>query len=209
MRVLGYVTSRSFQGLTIPVPAQNSCLREFAKAQKLVYVLPPLEHYFQNCYMQLFTLVKSLKEGDIILDGDNNEQVIAVTGVSSNIAAQTVATSGVGVLSNANCTRRRVKIYDQDQSAAIFAWPRDYVKTHTPDDISVKKQKIISASGGKVTVTTDNNESFLQMSRDNFQLSIYDLNGNSAGGDVLGKEFDPVTTAGTLSLIHISEAHET
>ena len=136
-----------------------------------------------------------LKEGDIILDGDNAEQVIA--SITSNIAAQTVATSSVGVLGNANCTRRRVKIYDQDQSAAIFAWPRDYVKTHTPDDISVKKQKIISASGGKVTVTTDNNESFLQMSRDNFQLSIYDLNGNSAGGDVLGKEFDPVTTAGS------------
>tara|TARA_B100000242_G_scaffold73622_1_gene47281 strand:- start:1005 stop:1421 length:417 start_codon:yes stop_codon:yes gene_type:complete len=66
MRVLGYVTSRSFQGLTIPVPAQNSCLREFAKAQKLVYVLPPLEHYFQNCYMQLFTVLKSMQDGDIL-----------------------------------------------------------------------------------------------------------------------------------------------
>ncbi len=66
MRVLGYVTSRSFQGLTIPVPAQNSCLREFAKAQKLVYVLPPLEHYFQNCYMQLFTVIKSMQDGDIL-----------------------------------------------------------------------------------------------------------------------------------------------
>ena len=66
MRLLGYVTSRSFQGITIPVPAQNSCLREFAASNKLDYVLPPLEHNFDNCYMQLFTVVKSLKEGDII-----------------------------------------------------------------------------------------------------------------------------------------------
>ena len=66
MRVIGYVTSRSFQGLTIPVPAQNSCLREFAKAKKLPYVLPPLEHYFEDCYMQLFTVLKLMKDGDIM-----------------------------------------------------------------------------------------------------------------------------------------------
>lgn len=66
MRVLGYVTSRSFQGLTIPVPAQNSCLREYAKAQNLIYVLPPLEHYFEDCYMQLFTALKSIEKGDIL-----------------------------------------------------------------------------------------------------------------------------------------------
>ena len=102
-----------------------------------------------------------------------------------------MATSGVGTMANANCTRRRVKIYDQDQAAAIFAWPRDYVKSHTPDDVAVKKQKVVRASGGNIVVDTDNNEAFLQLSRDNFQISILDLNGNSAAGDVLGKEFDP------------------
>ena len=130
-----------------------------------------------------------LKEGDIIIDGSGDEQVINT--IASNIACQTVATSSVGTMANANCTRRRVKIYDQDQTAAIFAWPRDYVKTHTPDEVSVKKQKVVRASGGNIVVDTDNNEAFLQLSRDNFQISILDLNGNSAGGDVLGKEFDP------------------
>ena len=62
---------------------------------------------------------------------------------------------------------------------------RDYVKTHTPDDITVKKQKIISASSGQVTVTTDSNESFLQLSRDNFQLSVYDLNGQQVVVQIL------------------------
>ena len=66
MKVLGYVTSRSFQGFTIPVPAQNTCLREYALSNNRVYVLPPLEHYFDNCYMQLFTALKSLKEDDIL-----------------------------------------------------------------------------------------------------------------------------------------------
>ena len=66
MRLLGYVTSRSFQGFTIPVPAQNSCLREYARANDLIYVLPPLEHYFENCYMQLFTALRSMESGDIL-----------------------------------------------------------------------------------------------------------------------------------------------
>ena len=66
MRLIGYVTSRTFQGLTIPVPAQNSCLREYARTNELTYVLPPLEHYFENCYMQLFTALELLEERDIL-----------------------------------------------------------------------------------------------------------------------------------------------
>lgn len=65
-KVFGYVTSRSFNGLTMPVPAQNSCLREYADSQNCLYVLPPLEHYFQNCYMQLNTVINNIEEGDII-----------------------------------------------------------------------------------------------------------------------------------------------
>ena len=65
-KIFGYVTSRSFHGLTIPVPAQNSCLREYADSQNCLYVLPPLEHYFKNCYMQLNTVINNIGEGDII-----------------------------------------------------------------------------------------------------------------------------------------------
>jgi len=130
-----------------------------------------------------------LKEGDVILDGANAEQVIAT--VTSNIAAQTVATSGVGVLSNSNAYRRRVKIYDQDQSAAIFAWPRDWIVNHTPDDITVKRQKVVTASSGDIVIETGNNESFLQLSRDNFQISCFDA--NSDGSSTLGAEVDPTS----------------
>ena len=65
-KVFGYVTSRSFNGLTIPVPAQNSCLREYADSQNCLYVLPPLEHFFKNCYMQLNTVINNIGENDII-----------------------------------------------------------------------------------------------------------------------------------------------
>ena len=66
MRIHGYVTSRPFCGLVMPVPAQNTCLREYAASMKANYVLPPLEHKFENCYMQLNTVIAALENRDII-----------------------------------------------------------------------------------------------------------------------------------------------
>ena len=57
-----------------------------------------------------------LKKGDIIIDGAGNEKVIA--SVTSNIAA--TLTGDGGAMSNANCTRRRTKIYDQEQAGLPF-----------------------------------------------------------------------------------------
>ena len=64
--IRGYVTSRSFAGLDIPVPAQNATLREYAKSVSQPFSLPPLEHKFDNCYMQLFTLLSSANFLDTI-----------------------------------------------------------------------------------------------------------------------------------------------
>jgi sporadic carbohydrate cluster protein (TIGR04323 family) len=64
--IRGYVTSRAFGGLVIPVPAQNSVLREYAKARNVNYVLPFLEHKFDNCYMQLFSVIETAHTGDCV-----------------------------------------------------------------------------------------------------------------------------------------------
>ena len=63
----GYVTARSFNGIYMPVPAQNSCLREFCDQRQGQYVLPHLESSFKNCYHQLFGAVKESAPEDIIL----------------------------------------------------------------------------------------------------------------------------------------------
>lgn len=64
--IRGYVTSRAFGGLIVPVPAQNAALREYARSRGEIYVLPFLEHKFDGCYMQLFTTIKSARDGDCI-----------------------------------------------------------------------------------------------------------------------------------------------
>ena len=66
MRLLGYVTSRKFSNFVMPVPAQNACLREYANSINAEYVLPPLEHFFENCFMQLFTALNNFQRHDIL-----------------------------------------------------------------------------------------------------------------------------------------------
>ena len=76
--------------------------------------------------------LNELRTGDIIVDGNGDEQVINT--VTDNSNAQTVATSSVGVIANpgAGLIRKRAKLYNQDQSASIFAWPVSYTHLTLP-----------------------------------------------------------------------------
>ena len=67
MNFYGYVTSREFGGLKIPVPAQNTCLREYVANRGGVYVLPPLESYYSNCYHHRIGLFRSIEVGSTLL----------------------------------------------------------------------------------------------------------------------------------------------
>ena len=51
----------------MPVPAQNSCLREFVNRNKGIYVLPHLESNFENCYHQLFGLLNQIQKEEHVL----------------------------------------------------------------------------------------------------------------------------------------------
>ena len=67
MNYKGYVSSREFGGMSIPVPAQNSCIREYVSQKKGTYILPNLESSFDNCFHQLFEALNVVKNGDIIV----------------------------------------------------------------------------------------------------------------------------------------------
>lgn len=56
-----------FGNMNIPVPAQNSCLREFVGNKNGNYVLPFLESSFENCFHQLFGLVNTIEKNSNIV----------------------------------------------------------------------------------------------------------------------------------------------
>jgi sporadic carbohydrate cluster protein (TIGR04323 family) len=55
-----YATPKPFGGFVIPVPAQNSCMREYVTRQGGSYVLPLLELMYENCHLQLFRLLENV-----------------------------------------------------------------------------------------------------------------------------------------------------
>ena len=66
--IIGYVTPRQFGPFSMPVPAQNSCLREYANSNGFSYALPQCEHIFDGSYVQFFgTLNKVEKKSDIVM----------------------------------------------------------------------------------------------------------------------------------------------
>ena len=58
-----YATTRGFGNFFMPVPAQNSCMREYAGQVGLIYVFPLVELYYENCHLQLFRLLEKISEG--------------------------------------------------------------------------------------------------------------------------------------------------
>ena len=79
----------------------------------------------------------------------------------------------VGALTMYSLLRRRAKLYNQDQSASIFAWPRDYVKEHTPTEITVRKQADFTVdSSGQISISKESDESFEPVNNDNYQFSL-------------------------------------
>jgi len=58
----GYVTSRSFNGFSLPVPIQNKLLRAHAKEENMVYLLPQCELFIKDNYMSLFETANSIED---------------------------------------------------------------------------------------------------------------------------------------------------
>ena len=132
-----------------------------------------------------------LRKGDIILDGAGAAQVIDT--VTDNSTAATVGTPSAAV--QVGLLRRRAKLYNQDQSASIFAWPRDKVSANTPTEVTVRYQKEFTVDGsGQITLTKENNESFEPKNNDNYQYArVKEATGSPSRADGLVLQGDDLT----------------
>ena len=66
--LVGYVTNNEFNEKIIPIPFQNTILRNYCKDNNFSYVLPYNETIFKNSFSQLITLINKV---------DNNTAIIA------------------------------------------------------------------------------------------------------------------------------------
>ena len=126
-----------------------------------------------------------LKEGDIIYNPaatSGNESMIVLSITNDTTLTTTANTTGSF---QGNVVRRRVQLYNQDQTAAIFSWPRNYVKSHTPDAVTIKRQQIVTVASGGFSIDTGNNSTFDARVTDNFTIAVVDGAGTLNDGDVL------------------------
>ena len=114
--------------------------------------------------------VKELKEGDQILDQKGNINTVA--SVTSETALTLVSNSGSGTTASGNAIRRRAKLIDQNQTANIHAFPRDWVKTHSPNSLTVRRQVTKLVSSSSIAIDTESNETFNSRTTDNFAISV-------------------------------------
>ena len=127
-----------------------------------------------------------LKEGDIVIDGGGTERVVA--SVTNDTTA--VIASGTA-MTQANCTRRRVRLFNQDQTAALASWPRDFVKTHTGESIQVRRQATATIGSQSIAITVEGG-TFGALNTDNFTMAVVEQSSNGSrtinNGDLLDIE---------------------
>ena len=136
------------------------------------------------------SFLNELRVGDVVLDASGAEKTI--TAIANNFGA-TLNASG-GSATNVGLIRKRARLYNQDQSASIFAWPRDYVKTNTPTGITVIKQEEFTVdSNGKISLSKSADEDFATVNNDNYLFAVVKeaSGGSLSNGDI--KHADDVT----------------
>ena len=146
-----------------------------------------------------------LKEGDIVIDGGGNERIISSV---TNDTTAAISTSGTAI-SNANVTRRRGKLHNQDQTASIFAWPRNWVESHTPESVTVRRQQVVTVSSGAFSLDTGSNGTFGTRNTDNFTLAIVEEASGTpdySAGDLINIEdlTTSVSSSGTGQQLNVS-----
>ena len=60
----GYVQLMEFNNIYLPAPIQNLIMKNFCEQNNAIFKLSVNEHYIKNCYMELFFILKKIKNID-------------------------------------------------------------------------------------------------------------------------------------------------
>jgi len=145
---------------------------------------------------------KELKEGDQIIDQAGNVNTVAsVTSETALVLTANSIAAGSG-----NAVRRRAKLFDQNQTANIHAFPRDFVASHTPKSVTVRRQVVKEVASNQISITTGAHETFNARNTDNFSISVREAGSGYAAGDLLNVEdLNPsVNVAGNAEVLTLT-----
>ena len=111
-----------------------------------------------------------LKEGDIVISPIGEERI--VSSVTSATALTLTNASGGSSGVTGNATRRRAKLNNQNQTANIFAFARDHVKSFTPDSCVVRRQTTVQIASQGFTITAGSGNTFPAVTSSNINSHV-------------------------------------
>jgi len=137
--------------------------------------------------------VTELKEGDILLDGSGAEHV--VESVESGDSLTLISNASASV--TGNVIRKRASLTRQNETPAIFAWSRDFIKSATVSATTVRRQEVTQVTSSQISVSKSDGETFVSTdSRTGLTITVIDAASNLSEGDVL----DPTSPSVSVSV---------
>ena len=153
---------------------------------------------------------QELKGGDVIVFPSGATRI--VSSVTSDIALVLTAN---GPNENGKCIRQRARIMEAEKTVAISPTPKNYVKSVTPNQVTLRQQTLLTFSGATVSSSAVGSDSNLIAEDANDYLITVHENGstdNSTEGQTINiaQAADTLavttTTNGTFTVKHASAA---
>ena len=139
------------------------------------------------------SFVTELKEGDILIDGSGATHTVG--SVESEDSLTLVSNAGTSI--TGNVIRRRASLTRQNETPAIFAWSRDFIKSSTVSTTTLRRQQVTQVTSAQITVSKSDGETFVSTdSRTGLTITVIDSASNLSEGDVL----DPTSPSVDVSL---------
>ena len=149
------------------------------------------------------TFTQELKAGDVVVFPSATTGIVA--SITSDIALVLTAN---GPNEDGKVIRQRARLQEQEKTIAISPTPKDFVSSITPNQVTVRKQTILTLAGATVTHAAGSDSSFVSEDANDYIISIHDGNTDSdnEGGIIDTQEGSTLsvatTTNGNLTVTH-------
>jgi len=119
---------------------------------------------------------QELKVGDVIVAPSGESEIVSA--VTSDTVAAIVSISAA---SEGKFIRQRAQLQEQEKTVAISPTPKNYVSSITPNQVTLRKQSIVTLAGATVTINPAADEAFVSEDANDYIISVHDETDSDPG----------------------------
>ena len=153
---------------------------------------------------------QELKGGDVIVMPSGAtlivDETVAITDTTFSVKTAPAA------VENGKFLRQRARLLEQEKTVAISPTPKDFVSSITPNQVTIRKQTILTLAGATITHAAGSDSSFVSEDANDYIISIHDGNTDSDNeGAIINTQQGTAlqvatTTNGNITITHAQSA---